>query len=170
LETISNFINSFLVDLLHPNDSDDPSDIRSIFFQYIFLSPSLKKSNRDSAFNETSSIFLTMAHPEEWHCHALHNCNGIPGNREPAASALNLSQAFHQPICSASKHVNVHIGHRNLNDKSLDNDVEMEHRYFFCYTLFLDASTHLYKRLCPSVRRSVGPWVRGSGVSQISWK
>ena len=28
--------------------------------------------------------------------------------------------------------------------------------------LFLDASTHLYKRLCPSVRRSVGPSVRRS--------
>ena len=27
---------------------------------------------------------------------------------------------------------------------------------------FLDASTHLYKRVCPSVRRSVGPSVRRS--------
>ena len=26
---------------------------------------------------------------------------------------------------------------------------------------FLDASTHLYKRVCPSVRRFVGPSVRG---------
>ena len=40
--------------------------------------------------------------------------------------------------------------------------------------VFLDASTHLYKRLCPSVRRSVRRSVRGSvgpsRVSQISRK
>ena len=108
----------------------------------------------------TEQYLCSHGHPEEWHCRALHNCNGIPGNREPVASALHLSQAFHQPICSTNKHVNVHIRHLNLNDKSLDNDVEMEHRYFFCYTLFLDASTHLYKRLCPSVGPSVGRSVR----------
>ena len=28
--------------------------------------------------------------------------------------------------------------------------------------VFLDATTHLYKRSCPCVRRSVGPWAHGS--------
>ena len=28
-----------------------------------------------------------------------------------------------------------------------------------CIVRFLDASSHLYKRVCPSVRPSVGPWV-----------
>ena len=32
------------------------------------------------------------------------------------------------------------------------------------YSFFLDASTHLYKRVCPSVRPSVGPWVRQPGT------
>ena len=31
---------------------------------------------------------------------------------------------------------------------------------------FLDASTHLYKRLCPLVRWSVGPWVSDGFFSQ----
>ena len=35
---------------------------------------------------------------------------------------------------------------------------------------FLDASTHLFKRLCPSVCRSVRPSVGWSRVSQISRK
>ena len=36
---------------------------------------------------------------------------------------------------------------------------------FFCFLLtflFLDASSHLYKRVCPSVGRSIGPSVRPS--------
>ena len=36
--------------------------------------------------------------------------------------------------------------------------------FFFFFFFFLDASTHLYKRLCPSVRRSVRRSVRGDRV------
>merc|ERR1711911_410636 len=34
--------------------------------------------------------------------------------------------------------------------------------FFFFFFFFLDASSHLYNRLCPSVRPSVGPSVRRS--------
>ena len=36
---------------------------------------------------------------------------------------------------------------------------EMEVGFMDIGLLFLDACTHLYMRVCPSVRRSVGPWV-----------
>ena len=37
-------------------------------------------------------------------------------------------------------------------------------------SLFLVADTQLYKRLCPSVRRSIGPWVGPSRVSEFKPK
>ena len=42
--------------------------------------------------------------------------------------------------------------------------------FFSFYLSFLDAFSHLYKRVCPSVRRSVGPSVGRSHTSWISEK
>ena len=57
------------------------------------------------------------------------------------------------------------------NDEEYDNDGEYI-RYYpgsmgcrFTGNSFLDASSHLYKRVCPSVRRSVGPSVGPSVTS-----
>ena len=49
-----------------------------------------------------------------------------------------------------------------VGKESLDNNIFI--KFFFCINsqVFLDASTHLYKRVCPSVSPSVRPLVRNA--------
>ena len=67
-------------------------------------------------------------------------------NLLPACLSLLACLLFHSPI------------RWNLNHQIYENMIKLELEIF----RFLDASSHLYKRVCPSVRRSVRPSVRRS--------
>jgi len=72
---------------------------------------------------------LPHGHPEDstCRCEFAHNCASLAGNSVPSEPVQKLSMAFNQPMCRSNKNLNFHIGHLNLNQTGLDNDIEMEH-------------------------------------------
>ena len=53
-----------------------------------------------------------------------------------------------------------------MNKMTKNHKMSKEEASLYATRYLLDAFTHLYKRACPSVRRSIGPLVRWSHVSQ----
>ena len=62
-----------------------------------------------------------------------HCCRYIP-DVEPTDEELERLRVNHQPFCEENKGIHFHVGHLNVNQRSLDNEAPMLH----CYTVVFD--------------------------------
>ena len=130
------------------------------YFLLWFRAQSWGKKNKHQQWSLCMSQRKTQGHIHGSPCYGRFGRDGNQVGRYQIVHPIKILHLQGNSICNNTLEIIKHILSKNVkSNKKKSQFWKYFLKTFLIFMWYLDAFSHLYKRVCPSVRRSVGPLV-----------